>query len=54
MNHFQYLILNIFIDCPTPKSGAARASTDFNKDDKFPILHHSTKTAQPWLSPELT
>jgi hypothetical protein len=36
------------------KSGAARASTDFHKYDKFYILKNLTKTPRPWLSPELT
>ena len=36
------------------KSGAARASTDPDKEVEFLITQHSAKTARPWLSPELT
>jgi len=33
------------------KSGAARASTDLDKDVEILITQHSAKTARPWLSP---
>ena len=36
------------------KSGAARASTEHNKEVELFITQHSAKTARPWLSPELT
>jgi hypothetical protein len=36
------------------ESGAARASTDFNKAGQNSILQQFAKTARPWLSPELT
>ncbi len=38
----------------TRKSGAARASTDPDKEVELLITQNSAKTARPWLSPELT
>ena len=35
------------------KSGAARGSTDLDKDVEILITQHSAKTARPWLSPDL-
>ena len=40
-----------------PKAQASpkhRATPDFQKYDKFSILHKLTKTLRPWLLPELT